>query len=121
MQQLSRTEPASIINLMRDIKKKLGADFPVMVTMNALENGMEGDGITLQDSAEIARIYENAGADALQVQVYEIYNRACYWLEQYYYPEKRDPLRPASISVTREWGPSTRWQRQPNRRFLSPS
>jgi thioredoxin reductase len=65
-----------------------------MVTMNALENGMEGDGITLEDSAEIAKIYEKAGADALQVRVYEIYNRACYWLEQYYYPEKRDPLPP---------------------------
>ncbi len=83
-----------VVNIIKGIKKKLGDDYPVMVTMNALENGMEGDGITLEDSARIARIYEDAGANALQVRVYEIYNRACYWLEQYYYPEKRDPLPP---------------------------
>ena len=83
-----------VVNIIKGIKKKLGGDFPVMVTMNALENGMEGDGITMEESAEIARIYERAGADALQVRVYEIYNRACYWLEQYFYPERRDPLPP---------------------------
>jgi len=83
-----------VTNIIKGIKKRLGDDFPVMVTMNGLENGMEGKGITGEDGCEIAKIYEAAGANALQVRVYEIYNRACYWLEQYYYPEKRDVLPP---------------------------
>jgi len=83
-----------VTNIIKGIKKRLGDDFPVMVTMNGLENGMEGKGITVDDGCEIAKIYQDAGADGLQVRVYEIYNRACYWLEQYYYPEKRETLPP---------------------------
>lgn len=83
-----------VTNIIKGIKKRLGADFPVMVTMNGLENGMEGKGITVEEACEVARTYEQAGADALQVRVYEIYNRACYWLEQYFYPEKRATLPP---------------------------
>ncbi len=83
-----------VVNIIQGIKKRLGDDYPIIVTMNGLENGMEGDGITVEEACEIAKIYENAGANGFQVRVYEIYNRACYWLEQYYYPEKRDPLPP---------------------------
>ena len=83
-----------VTNIIKGIKKRLGADFPVMVTMNGLENGMEGKGITVEQACEIAKIYETAGADAFQIRVYEIYNRACYWLEQYFYPEKRTTLPP---------------------------
>jgi 2,4-dienoyl-CoA reductase (NADPH2) len=81
-------------NIIEGIKKRNGADFPVMVTINGLENGYGELGQTIEESCEIAKLLEQAGADGFQVRASEAYNRLYYWTEQYYFPEKRDPLPP---------------------------
>jgi len=52
-----------LVNLIREIKHKAGSDFPVMVKL-CCDEYVEG-GITIEDSKNIARMIEDAGADAI--------------------------------------------------------
>ena len=72
----SVTNRARIVcELIREVKAACGAEFPVSVRFNA-ESGMPG-GNTVQDSAAQALLFEEAGADMLNVS----YGRA---IENYY-------------------------------------
>ena len=56
-------------------------------------------GTTEEETLELVKLYEQAGADAFQPRVYELYNRASYWSEQYFYPEKRSTA-PAGLDFS---------------------
>lgn len=81
-----------ITNVISGIKKRLGNDFTIILTINGVECNMGDKGTTLEESMELVKLYEAAGADAFQPRVYELYNRASYWTEQFFYPEKRSNL-----------------------------
>jgi len=42
----------------------------------------------------LVKLYEAAGVDGFQPRGYQLYNRASYWTEQYFYPEKATELPP---------------------------
>ncbi|MBQ1995811.1 MAG: FAD-dependent oxidoreductase, partial [Clostridia bacterium] len=73
-----------IVNILKGIKARCGADFPVIVRLSADECyekiGMAGEGYTLSEGVEIAKILEKNGADAIDVSSagYDTFN---YWLE----------------------------------------
>jgi len=88
-----------VVNIIRGIKERLGNDFTVVLTINGVENGMGEKGVSEEETLELAKLYEDAGADAFQPRVYELYNRASYWTEQYFYPEKRSAV-PAGLDFS---------------------
>ncbi len=77
-----------IVNIIKGIKERLGDDFTIVLTINGAEYNMGDKGITLDETLELVKLYEAAGADAFQPRVYELFNRASYWTEQFFYPEK---------------------------------
>jgi len=88
-----------VVNIIKGIKKRLGDDFTIVLTINGLEQNMGEKGVTLEETYELVKLYEEAGADAFQPRVYELYNRASYWTEQYFYPERRSKL-PAGLDFS---------------------
>jgi 2,4-dienoyl-CoA reductase (NADPH2) len=83
-----------VVNILRGIKKRLGDDFTIVLTINGLEQNMGERGVTEEETHELIKLYEDAGADAFQPRVYQLYNRASYWTEQYFYPEGRSKAPP---------------------------
>ncbi len=57
-----------VLEVIREIKKRCGEDWPVQVLMNAYEFGAGELGITAKEGIEIAKMYEAAGVDSLQVR-----------------------------------------------------
>ncbi|MEW6400628.1 MAG: FAD-dependent oxidoreductase [Chloroflexota bacterium] len=62
-----------LTKIIQEIKKRCGKDFPVCVCMNGIEIGRtvgidDAKCMTVEDSQELARIIEAAGADAIQVR-----------------------------------------------------
>jgi len=82
-----------MVEILREMKKRLGNDFPVGVLYNAAEYGID-DGITPEEGRELGRIFEAAGADNLHPKaaglgpVYGFIN----WPEAVCYPELPDHL-----------------------------
>ncbi len=58
-----------LVEVLRDIRKKVGDELGVWCRLNGSEAGLE-DGIRLEDAVETARIAERAGADAIHVSCY---------------------------------------------------
>ena len=89
------------VEVIQAIKKRTGADFPVSITINNIEIG-QGIGIedskclTHQDSREIARLLQKAGADAIQVRSHFLgYHVGGYLPDTLFYPEP--PIPPESF------------------------
>ncbi|MCE5252816.1 MAG: FAD-dependent oxidoreductase, partial [Actinomycetia bacterium] len=57
-----------VVELIKEIKAQAGEDFGVIVVANAAEPGLK-NGITAEEGREFAKIFEAAGADALQARV----------------------------------------------------
>ena len=82
-----------VVEILREIKNRLGKDFPVGILYNAAEYGME-NGITPAEGRDFGRIFEAAGADNLhpkadgQGPIYGLIN----WPEAICYPELPDSL-----------------------------
>ena len=62
-----------LVAIITGIKKRLGQDFPVSTLINGVETGRligvePSECLTLEDALKIARIIEQAGADAIQVR-----------------------------------------------------
>jgi len=82
-----------MVEILREMKKRLGNDFPIGVLYNAAEYGID-DGITPAEGREFGRIFEAAGADNLHPKadglgpVYGFIN----WPDAVCYPELPDPL-----------------------------
>jgi len=68
-----------------DVRKKVGKDFPILFRMSAREN-VDG-GIELEDAIAAAKLYEAAGIDALDISQ-GCYDALAYTVPPYYYPQK---------------------------------
>ena len=82
-----------MVEILKEMKRRLGKDFPIGVLYNAAEYGID-DGITPAEGQEFGRIFEAAGADNLHPKadglgpIYGLIN----WPETVFYPEPPDPL-----------------------------
>jgi 2,4-dienoyl-CoA reductase (NADPH2) len=76
-----------VVEIIRAIKERLGKDYPVIVSYNAAEYGIER-GTTLEESTGFAKIFEAAGADALELRVYgyEQFDSTDF-PEEFFYPD----------------------------------
>ena len=83
-----------LVNVIKGIKKRLGDDFTIILTFNGVEDNMGDKGITIEETLEMVKLYEAAGIDGFMPRGYQLYNRASYWTEQYFYPEKATELPP---------------------------
>jgi 2,4-dienoyl-CoA reductase (NADPH2) len=89
------------VEVIREIKERTGKDFPVSITINGIEMG-QGIGVENskclihEDSRQIARMLEQAGADAIQVRSHFLgYHVGAYLPDTLFYPEP--PIPPESF------------------------
>ena len=82
-----------MIEIVRTIKKRLGQDFVVTTLINAAEYGLE-ECTTLEEGKQVARLLQNAGADAVQTRVHGYRNITMdvIWPERVLYPEPPQPM-----------------------------
>ncbi|NLO47908.1 MAG: FAD-dependent oxidoreductase [Clostridiales bacterium] len=57
------------VEIIKDVRKKVGDDFPVIYRMSTTELLPEGEGLTIADSRALARMFEAAGANILHCSV----------------------------------------------------
>jgi 2,4-dienoyl-CoA reductase (NADPH2) len=87
-----------LAEIIREIKKRTGQDFPVCVCMNGIEIGRtagidDSECMTVEDSQGLARLLEAAGADAIQVRNSWLGYHVGGFLPDYlFYPEPPIPL-----------------------------
>jgi 2,4-dienoyl-CoA reductase (NADPH2) len=87
-----------VTQIVREIKKRLGNDFPVMVCINGMETGRvvgvpDEQCITIEDAHSTARLLQEAGADAIHVRSHWLgYHVGAYLPEALFYPEPPLPL-----------------------------
>ena len=87
-----------LVNIIRGIKRQVGEDFPVSVIMNGIETGAligvePTECLNFEDSLKIAKIVEQAGADAIQVRSQWIGRHEFSFLTDHlYYPETPVPV-----------------------------
>jgi len=86
------------IEIIREIKKRLGPDFPVSVIMNGIEIGQAAGlddraFLTHEESKAVARLLEQAGADAIQVRnAWPGYHGGGFLPDTLFYPDPPIPL-----------------------------
>lgn len=86
------------MEVIRAIKKRAGEDFPVSMILNGIEIGQTAGVdnrrcLTHEDSRAIARLLEQAGADAIQVRSHWLgYHVGAYLPEALFYPEPPVPI-----------------------------
>ncbi len=87
-----------LVEIVQEIKKRLGRDFPVSVCINGIETGQimgipNEKCITREDSSETARLLQQAGADAIHVRSHWLGRHTSSFLtESLFYPEPPVPL-----------------------------
>jgi 2,4-dienoyl-CoA reductase (NADPH2) len=84
-----------IVDVIKEIKKRCGQDFPVQILMNAVEVGLPGDeALGLDEAKQIAQIYESVGVDSLHVRSHWAgMHQGSYNQENMFYPEPHIPLK----------------------------
>lgn len=98
------------VEVIREIKKRLGQDFPVSMIINGIEIGQvvgvdNSRCLTHEDSKAIARLLEQAGADAIQVRSHWMgYHVGAYLTDALFYPEPPVPVQ----SIPKEYNSSSR-------------
>ncbi len=98
-----------LVSIIREIKKRAGAGFPVTVLFNGIEVGRfigvdQSECLSLDDSLQIARIVQDAGADAVQVRSHWIGRHdASFLTDHLCYPEPPVPLKtfPPELDMSR--------------------
>ncbi len=73
--------------IIKDIKKKCGPDYPVIIRMSAYEHAREPGGLMIEESIEAAKLYKAAGVDALDISQGS-YQTIQYTVPPYYFPYK---------------------------------
>jgi 2,4-dienoyl-CoA reductase (NADPH2) len=82
-----------ITTIIKETKTRIGKDFPIMILMNGMEVGA-AEGMTLEESKTIAKILQEAGADALHIRSHWFGNHVgSYNHENLYFPEPQIPLK----------------------------
>jgi 2,4-dienoyl-CoA reductase (NADPH2) len=81
------------VSIIKEIKRRNGKDWPIIALMNGLEVDLK-DGITIDESKQFAKIFEEAGADAIEIRA-EYYTwtnnverrQSLHFPDVYFYPE----------------------------------
>jgi 2,4-dienoyl-CoA reductase (NADPH2) len=87
-----------VVEIIREIKKCLGADFPVTALINGIEIGQtinvnNNECLTAEDSRQIALTLQKAGANAIQIRNHWLgYHLGGFLPDQLFYPEAPIPL-----------------------------
>ena len=87
------------VEVIKEIKRLNGKDWPVIALMNGLEVDLK-DGITIEESTQFARMFVEAGADAIEIRA-EYYTwtkdpkrmESLHFPDVYFYPEHVGPLQ----------------------------
>ena len=95
-------------NVVKEIKRRLGKDFPISVCINASEFGLMAgipneNCITIEDTKETAKLLEAAGVDLIHVRSHWLgYHVGAYLPDLLFYPEPPIPLSsfPKDYDVT---------------------
>ncbi|MCK4362139.1 MAG: FAD-dependent oxidoreductase, partial [Dehalococcoidia bacterium] len=58
-----------VLEVVKAVRDRVGADYPVWIRMDGREFGLE-EGITTEEGLELARMFEEAGVDAINVSGY---------------------------------------------------
>jgi 2,4-dienoyl-CoA reductase (NADPH2) len=88
-----------VVEIIREIKKRAGKDFPISTLINGFETGKligvdDSECLSLDDSTQIAQILEKAGADAVQVRSQWIgRHNASFLTDHMCYPEPPIPFK----------------------------
>jgi 2,4-dienoyl-CoA reductase (NADPH2) len=88
-----------VTSIVKEIKKRLGQDFPVSVIINAAEYGRivgiaDEKCLTVEDAKETARLLQEAGANALHIRSHWLgYHVGAYLPDLLFYPEPPIPLK----------------------------
>lgn len=88
------------VQVITEIKRRNGTDWPVIALMNAAEVDLK-DGITLEESSQFAQRFAAAGADAIEVRA-EYYTwtadvdrrESLHFPDVYFYPGHEGPVNP---------------------------
>lgn len=89
-----------VVEIILEIKKRLGQDFPVGVLFNGTEYS-SSEALSIEESKGLAQIFEKAGADSLQIRSYKYGSFASFWPEQFFYPEPYETL-PTELDWSRK-------------------
>jgi len=88
------------VDIVRGIKKRVGHDFPVQILMNALEIGAGEESLSIQEAKEIAKTFQDAGADSLHIRSHWVgVHQGSFCQEVLFYPEAHVPLREFPIEM----------------------
>ena len=88
-------------DIVREIKKRLGKDFPVICLINIVEY-RHPKGTTIEEGVQIAKYLEAAGADAIQCRAHSYHHRdGLIQPEKMFYPEPPDDL-PKDLDWSRQ-------------------
>jgi 2,4-dienoyl-CoA reductase (NADPH2) len=83
-----------LLEIIRETKKRLGPDFPVTVLINGVEVGGEDESLNYAEGQALARMIQEAGADALHVRFHwRALDLASMHPESLFYPEPLIPLK----------------------------
>ncbi len=88
-----------VTSIIKEIKKRLGQDFPVSVCINGIEIGQvvginDSHLLTPEESRLTARLLQEAGADAIQIRSQWLgYHVSAYLPDLLFYPEPPIPLQ----------------------------
>jgi 2,4-dienoyl-CoA reductase (NADPH2) len=88
-----------LTKIIKEIKRRSGQDFPVSVCINSIEIGRIADiadskCLTVDEARRIARILQDAGANALQIRSHWLgYQVGSYLPDLLFYPEPIVPLK----------------------------
>jgi 2,4-dienoyl-CoA reductase (NADPH2) len=99
-----------VVQIIKEIKRRLGQGFPVAVIINGIEIGQalgidNSTCLTPEDSRGIARLLQEAGADAIQVRSHWLgFHIGSYLPEALFYPEPIVPIEsfPKEYDTTRK-------------------
>ncbi len=80
------------VEIIQAIKERVGHDFPLTVKINGIEYG-DKEGTTIQEAQVFAKMFQEAGADAIMVRVFIFKEDArTLFPEQTFFPEAVKPL-----------------------------
>jgi 2,4-dienoyl-CoA reductase (NADPH2) len=94
--QSLETRARIVVQIIREIKRRTGPQFPIITTINGIEIGEKGkdEDRDFEEARQLARMLEEAGSDALQVRFYWLYQDISVLTpEVLFYPESHIPLK----------------------------